>query len=111
MESSVMSSWITETSLSVQALAKKARKTLTPKTKLAATKEVQYVLEYVYSMCTAPSTLYICVGTYDMFTHKLDMFTHKLALSKLIGSLTNSVLHFSLFFVFCIYPMSSHPMI
>ena len=41
MESSVMSSWITEASLSVQALARKARKPLAPKNKLADTKEVR----------------------------------------------------------------------
>ncbi len=41
MESSVLSSWITEAGLSVQALAKKAKKPLAYKTKLAATKEVR----------------------------------------------------------------------
>ncbi len=58
MESSVMSSWITEAGLSVQALAKKARKTLTPKTKLAATKEVIIIiLEYVHVQLL--STVYV----------------------------------------------------
>lgn len=40
METSVMTSWITEAGLSVQALAKKAKKPLAHKTKLASTKEV-----------------------------------------------------------------------
>lgn len=50
MESSVMSSWITEAGLSVQALAKKARKPITPKAKLANTKEVCCVM-YSQTVC------------------------------------------------------------
>lgn len=74
MESSVMSSWITEAGLSVQALAKKARKTLTPKTKLAATKEVIIIiLEYVHVQLL--STVYV----FNVHVHTLPIC--KLALN------------------------------